>query len=179
MDDATLLARLSGGDLEALGILYDRFQNEVRRLVHRLGMRDAEIDDVVQLVFLDVMKVASRYDGRTSAKPWILGIATNIVRRQRRSLRRLAANLAGAVFEAQKPVPRTPDALFDREDSQRRFEQAIARLSTKKREVFVLVVLEGVTGEEVARALGIPVATVWTRLHHARRELREALEEVR
>jgi RNA polymerase sigma-70 factor (ECF subfamily) len=55
--------------------------------------------------------------------------------------------------------------------------RALFELSPKKREVFVLVALEGLSGEEVATTLGIPVNTVWTRLHHARSELRHALEE--
>ena len=49
--------------------------------------------------------------------------------------------------------------------------EALASLSEKKREVVVLVTIEGMSGEEVAALLGIPVATVWTRLHHARREM--------
>jgi RNA polymerase sigma-70 factor (ECF subfamily) len=56
-----------------------------------------------------------------------------------------------------------------------RAQRALSRLSAKKREVFVLVALEGMSGAEVANALHIPVATVWTRLHHARLELRAAL----
>ena len=54
---------------------------------------------------------------------------------------------------------------------------ALAELSAKKREVFVMVALEGVPPEAAAEALGIPIRTVWTRLHHARRELRARLEE--
>jgi RNA polymerase sigma-70 factor (ECF subfamily) len=59
----------------------------------------------------------------------------------------------------------------------RRAERALDALSVKKREAFVLVALEGLTGEEAAIAMNVPVATVWTRLHHARRDLRDALEE--
>lgn len=177
--DAELLSRVAAGDLEALGALFDRFVRDVRRFASRLGVRGAELDDVTQLVFLDVMKVAARYDGRTGARSWILGITANIVRRQRRSLTRWAANFAGSIFEARRAEPRTPEQEFAREEAQRKFERALASLSEKKREVFVLVMLEGASGEEAAQALGIPVATVWTRLHHARRELRDALEEVR
>ncbi len=56
-------------------------------------------------------------------------------------------------------------------------QRALERMSPKKREVIVLAVIEGLPGEEVARVLGVPVATVWTRLHHARRELTDAVFE--
>jgi RNA polymerase sigma-70 factor (ECF subfamily) len=58
-----------------------------------------------------------------------------------------------------------------------RAQVALAAMSHRKREAFVLVALEGLSGEEAATLLDIPVATVWTRLHHARRELRSALSE--
>jgi RNA polymerase sigma-70 factor (ECF subfamily) len=57
----------------------------------------------------------------------------------------------------------------------RRFDAALAKLTEEKRLVFLMVEREGLSGEEVARALEIPVNTVWTRLHHARNELRRAL----
>src|SRR5262249_25457448 len=58
-----------------------------------------------------------------------------------------------------------------------RFERALAELSEAKRVVFLLVEREGMSGEDVARALDVPVNTVWSRLHHARGELRSALAE--
>ncbi len=57
----------------------------------------------------------------------------------------------------------------------RRFDDALGRLSEEKRLVFLLIEREGLSGEEVAQALDIPVNTVWTRIHHARNDLRKAL----
>jgi RNA polymerase sigma-70 factor (ECF subfamily) len=59
----------------------------------------------------------------------------------------------------------------------RRLQRAIDKLSDKKREVFVLITVEGLSGQDAAEVLNIPVNTVWTRLHHARLELRAAVEE--
>lgn len=175
-DDGALVLRLAGGDLEALGELFDRHASGVRTLVGRLGLTDADRDDVVQSVFLELLHLSGRHDGRP-VRPWLLGIAAMAVRRHRRSLRRLFVNFAGTVFERHRPAPRTPEDEVSREQTHAEFHAAVDKLSTKKREVFVLV-MEGMRGEEVAVALGIPVATVWTRLHHARKELREALGEL-
>jgi RNA polymerase sigma-70 factor (ECF subfamily) len=73
--------------------------------------------------------------------------------------------------------PKTPAEAFDSEEISRRMAHAVARLSPKRREAFVLVTIEGASGEEVAAALGIPLNTLWTRLHHARQDLRAWLQE--
>jgi RNA polymerase sigma-70 factor (ECF subfamily) len=172
--DHDLLARVAAGELGALGTFFDRHADGVRRFVARLGVPSGEIDDLVQATFLEVLRAAGAFDGRAPARNWVLGIASMMVRRHRRSLMRVARGLVAWGSEP-PPPPETPGQSFERRESTGRAVRALERLSTKKREVFVMVVLEGMSGEEVARALGIPVATVWTRLHHARRELREAL----
>lgn len=172
--DAELIQRVAAGEGSALGPLFDRHVASVRRVILRLGVRPGDVDDVVQATFLDVLGAAAHYDGRASAKPWLVGLAVICVRRHRRSLARLAARLTAFAREPSLEVE-MPDASADVRERARLAEQALAGLSQKKREVFVLTALEGLPGDEVARALGIPVATVWTRLHHARLELREAL----
>jgi RNA polymerase sigma factor (sigma-70 family) len=172
--DAELCARVAAGDVGALGQLYDRHAPALRRVVGRLGVREGDIDDLVQAAFLDVLGAAAGYDGRASARPWLVGMAVMRVRRHRRSLARLAEKLSAWSREPEAVVE-TPEASVEVRERARRAQAALARLSDKKREVFVLVALEGLPGDEVAKTLGIPVATVWTRLHHARLELREAL----
>jgi RNA polymerase sigma-70 factor (ECF subfamily) len=148
----------------------------MRTLAGRLGVSSADLDDLVQSVFLDLVRVASRHDGRP-LRPWLLGMTTMAVRRHRRSLSQWVGNLAGRVFEHRREPAPTPEEDLARAQEAERFRNALARLSDKKREVFLLVEVEELRGEDAARALGIPVATVWTRLHHARKELRKALEE--
>ncbi len=174
--DPELLASVAAGDARALGALFDRHAEAVRRLVLRLGVRPGEADDVVQTTFLDVLRTAPAYDGRPDARPWLMAMAAMRVRRHRRSFARLTDRIARFGREPRDEV-RTPEReAGDRELSARALA-ALDALSGKKREVFVLVALEGLTCEEVADRLEIPVGTVWTRLHHARAELRAALEE--
>ena len=119
----------------------------------------------------------SAASARYSARAWIMGIAAIHVRRHRRSVARLFRAVAAHVFEARRPDVRTSDDLYESEESQARFRKALEKLSDKKREVFVMVAMEGASGEDAAAAFGIPVATVWTRLHHARKEIRATLAE--
>lgn len=175
-DDAALLSRIRQGHLGELGVLFDRYADDVRRVLSRLCGSHADVDDLLQATFLEVVAAAARYDGRASAKPWIVGLAVVQVRRHRRSFARLAARLSSWSREPRAQPP-TPEALASVADLTRRTARALEALSDKKREVVVLVAVEGMSGEDVASALGIPVATVWTRLHHARRELEAAVFE--
>ena len=176
-DDVALMARVAAGNLDALGELFDRHEHSVRGLIRRLGVAPADIDDLVQVTFLDLARGAARYDHAQSLRSWLLGMAAMTVRRHRRSVSRWVANLAGRIYEQRRALPRTPCEDLERHQDQARFEIALARLPAKQREVFVLVAMEGASGEEVAAALRIPVNTVWTRLHYARKELRSLLGE--
>ncbi len=175
--DPELVAAIAAGDLGCLGALFDRHGEDVHRLVARLGITDADVDDVVQSTFLQVVRVAHGYDGRPQARPWLLGIAVKMVQRHRRSMARVARRAIAWAAEPRAANIPSADEAFEAHEGAARARRALERLSSKKREVFVLVVLEGVRGEDAASALGIPVATVWTRLHHARRELRDALSK--
>jgi RNA polymerase sigma-70 factor, ECF subfamily len=177
LGDAELLAQISQGDLESLGTLFDRYERHVRRFLHRVGHGAGDLDDLVQQTFLQVPTAAKRFDGRPNARPRLLGIAATVARRERSSLSRVAARLRGWAQAAPSTPPLTPAESFEEREMEERFARALDRLSPAKREVFALVTLEGASGEEAAEARGIPRNTVWTRLHHARRELRKTLEE--
>jgi RNA polymerase sigma factor (sigma-70 family) len=177
MDDSALVVAVAGGNLEALGELFDRHQSDVGRYLASLGIAAGDIDDLVQTTFLEVMRAAPRFDSKLSARAWLLGIATVMVRRHRRSIGRTFARLARWSGAARMDAPPTPVDFVESDETSLRLQRAFDALSEKKREVFVLVTLEGLSGEDAAHALGIPVNTVWTRLHHARLELRAAIEE--
>jgi RNA polymerase sigma factor (sigma-70 family) len=175
--DAELLVALAAGKLEALGELFDRHEPAVCRYLIRLGLSPSDADDVVQATFLELQRAAPHFDPEQPARPWLMGVATFMVRRHRRSLARAAARFAAWAARPHQQRVQGPDELFERDEASRRLSHALESLAQKKREVFVLVTIEGLSGEEAARALGVPLNTIWTRLHHARRELRAALSE--
>jgi RNA polymerase sigma-70 factor (ECF subfamily) len=175
--DAQLIAAIADADLDALGQLFERHEPALRRYLGRLGSSASDADDLVQATFLEVMRAAKRFDAQQAAAPWLFGIATMMARRQRRSLARSALRVAEWTRLTRRESPLTPLAIAEGGAAERRFSVALDRLAPKKREVFVLITLEGLSGEAVAAALGVPVNTIWTRLHHARAELRKALEE--
>jgi RNA polymerase sigma-70 factor (ECF subfamily) len=179
--DADLVRAVAGGDLSPLGVLYDRHHEGVRQFVARATASSADAEDITHETFLTLAKIAGRYDGRPSARPFLLGIAAQLVRRRKRGLGRWAqalASLADTFSDSVHVSVRTPEDAATTTEEMRRFDEALGRLTDEKRLVFLLVEREGLSGEEVARALDIPVNTVWTRLHHARNDLRKALAPI-
>lgn len=167
-NDAELLRQVAAGDLEALGQLYDRYFPAVLAFCRRAAGQDAE--DLAQETFLTAVRAAPNYDGREICRPWLLGIAARCVLHKRRSFARFQALLQRFANGSAAVDQRDPDLT-------RRLEQALAELPAAKRVVVILAEAEGLTGEEIAKQLGIPVGTVWTRLYHAKRQLRGLLGE--
>ncbi len=126
---------------------------------------------MLHATFLTATKAAASFDGRESCRPWLFGIAVRLLQRRKRTLARWSRAL-------RELTVRQGDARFDphRELSARDdlncLSIALGRLSEAKRVALCLAEVEGLSADEIAHALGIPVGTVWTRLHHARRELR-------
>jgi RNA polymerase sigma factor (sigma-70 family) len=174
MTDAGVIAG-SWEDPACFGTLFDRHATVLRRyLVRRLGPDEAEaiLGDVFRIAF----EKRAGYDlDRSSARPWLYGIATNLVAHHRRrearrihAVARLAAQ-RGAPLDLADGVSSAADA------AQRwpRVARAVTALPEPERDALVLHVWEGLAYEEVAAALGIPVGTVRSRLNRARRRLRE------
>jgi RNA polymerase sigma factor (sigma-70 family) len=156
--------------------LFDRYAAELHRYAgRRLGA--AVADDVVAETFLAAFRQRQRYDlARLDARPWLYGIATNLIGRHRRTEARLYRALARTGVD-----PVTADhadrvvARVTAEGARRQLAAALARLPRRDRDVLLLVAWAELSYEEVAAALGIPVGTVRSRLNRARRQVREAL----
>jgi RNA polymerase sigma factor (sigma-70 family) len=173
--DGSLLQRVQEGDLSALGVLYDRHFQAVLRFGRCLLQDKSEAEDVAQEVFITAARVASSFDGRPSSRAWLFGIAARLVlNRARRGARflRFVQRLGTHASEAQIALP---EETLLQSELRTELSEALHKLTPSKRVVIVLAEVEGLSGPEIAEALGIPVGTVWTRLHHARSALREQL----
>jgi RNA polymerase sigma factor (sigma-70 family) len=162
--DGELLAQVALGDSAALGTLYDRYAPSLTRYAARIDRADAE--DVVQTVFMRVLRLASRYrTSSPSARPWLFAITARVLQERARSL----ARMGRALFRMRE---HTAQSTLSHGDAQHDLERGVARMSRAKSTVLLLHEVEGFSCDEIAKMLSIPVGTVWTRLHHARQELR-------
>lgn len=170
--DAELLQLVAERGIGALGELYDRYHEGVRRFVARATADAEDVDDVVHETFLAAARSAARYDGRPSCRPWLMGIAAQLLRRRRQRFGRLLRVLTS--LRSTRVTTTDPrSALRARSD----VAHALCHISEPKRIALLLAEVEGLSCAEIAEAVGVPIGTVWTRLHAARRELRRVLEE--
>lgn len=162
--DATILTRIADGDVAALGILYDRYAPALVRYTARFDRSDAE--DVVQTVFMRVLRIAGTFrQDAVSARSWLYAITTHVLQERSRAMRRFGRALMNLSNDVKRLAVPTCDL-------QRDLERGIMGLPRAKSTVLLLNEVEGFTCEEISAMLEIPVGTVYTRLHHARRELR-------
>jgi RNA polymerase sigma-70 factor (ECF subfamily) len=170
LTDETLLARIASGDVEALGLLFRRRQQNVYRFALHLTGSPSMADDVTQDVFVAVISDAGRYEvGRAAVVAWLCGIARNFVRR-RLSVDRGAASLEtdqglGAALPAVSPDPIADLTSAESIESLRR---AVLRLPLRYREAVVLCDLQELSYADAAGALDCPVGTVRSRLNRGR-----------
>lgn len=174
VSDETLVSACGNGEMDALGILFERHHMNVYRfLAHMAKVPNQELDDLVQETFIQIGKSAGRFRGKSSAKTWILAISANLLRRHQRTESR-RFRLLSAYKAEPKHRPKADDITENRQ-AVSRLPEAIRNLPEHLRVVFVLCVLEHTPGYEAAKALGIPKGTVWRRLHQARKALQKAL----
>jgi len=148
--------------------LYAEHAGFIGRLIERLAGPGGHVDDLLQETFIVAFKKLNTFNGRGSARSWLYGIASNLCKRHRRSLFRFSLARHRLEHEPSAPPASRPDQLLEREQAIALVREVLQRLPFKQREVFVLYELEKIEGEAIAELLGVPVGTVWTRLHHAR-----------
>jgi RNA polymerase sigma-70 factor (ECF subfamily) len=167
-DPTRILEGCRENDEAAWRELYRAHFDFVHRVARRLGTPEAEAEDVVHDVFVVVHRKLDTFEGGRLTT-WLYRITANVVsdRHRRRRVRRAFEALR--VWVGAEP-DESPEQYAERRSAGRAVERVLERMSPKKREVFALFELEGLSGEEIAERVGCPVGTVWTRLHHARRD---------
>ncbi|MGZ4308874.1 MAG: RNA polymerase sigma factor [Gaiellaceae bacterium] len=164
--------RRSLTDPDAFAAVFDRHFVAVHRYLHRRGGRDLA-DELAGETFRVAFETRTRWSRTTpDARPWLLGIATNLLRRHRRTEeRRLRAFAATGVDEWTTPDEAAFVERADARQARAMLAGALAALSADERDVVLLVALGDLTYEDAAQALDISPGTVASRLSRARRVL--------
>lgn len=180
MTDATdaEVITASWSDPECFALIFDRHLDAVYRYVQRRIGPD-RADDVVAETFATAFKRRSAYDvRRESALPWLLGIATNILRHEwreeRRQLRVFARTGTDPVAQSSLDID-TVERRVDAQVVARRIAAALTELRRSEREALLLYAWGELSYAQIADVLGLPLGTVRSRISRARRRLRELL----
>jgi len=163
----SLIGRCVAGDGSAWRELHRSLHPAVVAFVRQMGVGPEDIDDVCQDVFLQVARYLPQFEQRAELKTWVYKICTSQATRLRRK-RMLRHALAGMLRMVAPAASGGAHRALAALDAQKEMELGLARMSEKQRLVFVLYELHGLSGEEIARVIKSPPATVRGRLREAR-----------
>ncbi|HZO87996.1 MAG TPA: sigma-70 family RNA polymerase sigma factor [Chthonomonadaceae bacterium] len=169
------MRRIQAGDRQAFEELLDAYETRVYRLALRFTGNVLDAEDLTQDVFLAVYKGLANFRGDSALGTWIYRIAMNHCLEYRRKRRLDCVPYDAQLTLASGDWREDPVQSADRQELSSRVEQAINCLSPLHRDVVVLHELQGMTYQEVAATLNVPVGTVKSRLSNAFRRLRDLL----
>jgi RNA polymerase sigma-70 factor, ECF subfamily len=175
------------GDVEALAVsepevafdidaIYGEHAGFLTRVLIRLVGDGAHVDDLVQETFIVAYRKRATFDGSSAVRTWLYAIAARLAMRHRRGAMRWVRALGN--FGAQpEPVSSNPEGELERARASAAVRDVLDHLPFKQREVVVLYELEELEGTAIAELLGIPINTVWTRLHHGRKNFEQLMRK--
>jgi RNA polymerase sigma-70 factor (ECF subfamily) len=175
-EDGALIRRLQTGDLDALGVLYDRHRLTVYRTALAITRDPEAAEDILQEAFLRLHAHADHVDTRLPLPPWLYRITVNLSYTWVTRRRKWWVPLEDFIDQLIGPGRYHPEPIAERNDELRVVQRAIEALAFSQRVVIVLYYLNDLSLQEIADILGCPVGTVKSRLHYGRENLRHLLE---
>ncbi len=172
--DGELIVRIANGDQLALRSLYTRHNLRIHRFLTRMLRDGGAVEDVLAEVFLDVWRQAGRFEGRSSVNTWLCGMARNKALAHLRKYPPVKPT--GAVDEPADESD-NPETAVQKADTSMKLRICIEMLGQEHREVVDLVYYHDKSVEDVSLILGIPAATVKTRMFYARKKMSVLLAE--
>src|SRR5438132_209485 len=175
-DDTELVRRIQHGDMDAFEALFYKYQSAIYRtamaITHDAGAAEEVLQDCFYKTYLNIIKIT----GEGSLSPWLHRVAVNLscnALKKRRVWLEPLESVADYFFAE---THHSPEHMAERAELQGTMRDVINTLSLKHRIVVTLHYLQDFSLPEIAYILGLPVGTVKSRLHHARKELRSKLE---
>lgn len=170
-DASDLVARCRAGDAAAFRQLFREHRVAVTRLVHRMTSGSADLEDLVQEVFVQVHKSLGGFRREAQLGTWIYRIAVNVVLMHRRAQKIRPGSLPAPADGTLVDDGEQPDEQVARRRRVTALYRLLDQMSEKKRTVYILHELEGMSPNEISKVVGAPVLTIRTRLFYARRSL--------
>lgn len=167
-------------DDAAFRSLYDAHFDFVWRTFRRLGLQEADCYDASQEAFLTVRRRYAQFEARSSLRTWMFGICVGTARNKKRALQRANRGRASDSAMASAPSADAPaDHAVSLRDARRMLDGILDSMSPSLRTSFVMFEIEQMSAEEIAETLGIPAATVRSRVRLAREHYDRAVKRLR
>lgn len=173
--ESALVSRCVAGEREAWRALHGEYYPVAIAFLRKLGAAPDEVDDACQEVFVQMFRHLGKFRYEAQLRTWLYRLCASEARRRRRRARVVQTLYRVLHIAVEEPLVTSAD--LSETEAMRRVEAALSRMSEGERLVFVLYELEGLSGKEVAEIAECPEATVWRRLHYARKTFRENIQE--
>lgn len=177
VEEQALIERSLAGDEKAFAKLYKRYHSQVYGFCSRLLRGRFDVDDAVQQVFLEAWRSLKRFEGRSLFSTWLTKIAIHTCLSFHRKTSRTVLHVTDEIDPLEQGVeflwgqaPSIPEDEMLVYEKRATVNRLLARMTPKKKQVFMMSDMQGMTAPEISSVLNIPDATVRTRLFHARRE---------
>ncbi|MGA8479090.1 MAG: sigma-70 family RNA polymerase sigma factor [Chthoniobacterales bacterium] len=187
LDDEALVRRTQNGDTQAFDALWQKYSSRIYSLIYNMTSNHEDANDLLLEVFAKAYRSINGFRGRSSFYTWIHAIAVNMTinfvkkrgRRFQMSLDDLDSSVHNDKEFIELTASNTPTREVDLSELQQRLNEAMMKLSLEHRTVVTMFDIQGMPHAEIARILGVPEATVRSRLFYAHRQLQNYLEEFR
>ena len=176
-EDHALVLRARAGDRAAFSTLFERHHARIYAMCTRFLRDRSEVEDAVQQAFLEAWRCLERFEERSRFSTWLTRIAIHTCFGFKRKVKRLifSDDTQDHISETTwKGAPTSLDVQVHERARREAVDEIVQKLSPKKRVVFVLAEIQGMTAPEISAILEVPDATVRTRLFHARKEFATA-----
>lgn len=166
--------------LDTLAV-YDQYADFVWATLARLGARDALLEDLSQEVFAVVHQRLHSYTGAGTLNAWLFGICVRVMTAHRRRAHTRREHVVDEMPEPSSPGPAalvgplSPEERAAENEGRALLAALLDELDPERRVAFVMFEIEGLTCEEISKGLGVPIGTVYSRLHAARKQFEQAL----
>jgi RNA polymerase sigma-70 factor, ECF subfamily len=176
-DESDLVRAAQGGDERSFAEIVRRYQRSIYRVAYALVRNTADADDLAQETFVRAYRALDRFRADEPLYPWLSRIAVNLAYSLFRRRRRRPETSIEPLLEAGKEWAGNDDPARDTAERERdaKLQASFAELSEEHQTILALRVVEGLSYDDIARTLGIPMGTVMSRLSRARAELKTRL----
>ncbi len=172
---AELVTACQSKERQAQSEFYLKYRAEVARTVYKVLGPDADMEDVIQDVFIEVFRCIHKFKGKAKVTTWLYRVCVNVALQRLRKRKRRPEGYQ--LPEEEQPNFETPLRNLERKENNRIVYEILDTVAPKKRVVFVLHEIMGLKAKEISKLVEANVLTVRTRLHYARKEFYEKLLE--
>jgi len=177
LSDEQLVEKTQKGDVESFRFLVERYKPKLTRYGSRLLFNKADLEDVVQEIFIKCYRNIKSFDVSRKFSSWVYRIAHNeFINHGKKFSRQLIDYFDFEVLLPKQAAPDNPQEDFDRKQLKEILEKSLAKLDAKYREALVLYYLEGLDYKEIAEILRVSTGTVGIRIMRGKKQLKQYLE---